>query len=157
MSASLSNQMLLRGGLTAAAGVAFLATSCLLATSLPPIEASDLEMLRQFPPQSVQQLVQSRDVLLRYAAAAPVFVLTSYSLLYIGMQSCAIPGTLVSESRAAAKALQRSCDSATSFARWRTRRVMRHGLIRYRLNVADAQPAGRCPVRYQLGHPAGLR
>ena len=78
-------------GVGVACAAALAAALAMLATSLPPLKAGDIEILRRFPPQSVQQLMQSRDVLLRYAVSAPSFVLVAFVLLYVSMQSCAIP------------------------------------------------------------------
>lgn len=53
-----------------------------------------MELLREFPPRTLPVLLAQRDALLAYAVAAPSATLAAFSLLYILMQTLAIPGTL---------------------------------------------------------------
>lgn len=61
---------------------------------LPPLEASDLQTLKRFPPQRLEQLIAQRDVLLNYTQTFPGLVTLCFCFLYVLMQTFAIPGTV---------------------------------------------------------------
>ena len=63
--------------------------------SLFPMQAEELLILRQFPPQSLQGLVAQRNVLQAYAATYPRVVATGLCGAYVFMQTFAVPGTLM--------------------------------------------------------------
>lgn len=59
------------------------------------VQAEDIALLRAFPPRTLPQLAAQRDVLKRYAAAAPCSVLAGYCAAYVLMQTFAVPGTIM--------------------------------------------------------------
>jgi uncharacterized membrane protein YdjX (TVP38/TMEM64 family) len=61
----------------------------------PALQDEDIALLRAFPPRTLPQLAAQRDVLKRYAAAAPCAVLAGYCAAYVLMQTFAIPGTIM--------------------------------------------------------------
>ncbi|KAI7841563.1 hypothetical protein COHA_004733 [Chlorella ohadii] len=65
-----------------------------LSADHPDAQAEDLEVLRSFPPSSLQQLAAQRDVLKGYAAESPTAVAAGYCAAYLLMQTFAIPGTI---------------------------------------------------------------
>ncbi|KAF8069415.1 glycerol-3-phosphate transporter 1 [Scenedesmus sp. PABB004] len=83
---------LLKGCLIlAVAGLAFGA----FVLSMPPLKAQELEALvANFPPSSLPAVVTLRDTLLAYAEAYPLRVAVGILMLYVIMQTFAIPGTI---------------------------------------------------------------
>lgn len=65
-----------------------------LARLAPALPAEDLQLLKGFPPRSISDLVQQRDLLLRYSARHPLLVGAGLSTLYVTQQAFAVPGTL---------------------------------------------------------------
>ncbi len=57
-----------------------------LSADHPDAQAEDLEVLRSFPPSSLQQLAAQRDVLKGYAAESPTAVAAGYCAAYLLMQ-----------------------------------------------------------------------
>lgn len=70
--------------------------SCLIVVlrNMPALEYYDLEELAQFPPNSLEQIMRQRDILLNYAATNPVAIVLGFCACYILMQTFALPGTL---------------------------------------------------------------
>ena len=67
----------------------------ILQYSPPAMHAEDVQILRAFPPQSVQQLAVSRDVLLRYAESNPVVVWSGWFCAYVAMQVGTAMGSIL--------------------------------------------------------------
>eukprot|EP00803_Ostreobium_quekettii_P002582 evm.model.scf_1029.4 EVM.evm.TU.scf_1029.4 scf_1029:50260-54680(-) len=62
---------------------------------MPKLREDDLKAaIACFPPQSVREIVTIRDVVLSYSGSNPVCVAIGLALLYIVMQTFAVPGTL---------------------------------------------------------------
>lgn len=58
------------------------------------LQADEWESLKAFPPRSLAQLLQQRDVALQYATRHPRLLLSLWASAYVLMQMCAIPGTI---------------------------------------------------------------
>ncbi|CAL5220013.1 g1958 [Coccomyxa viridis] len=61
---------------------------------MPPLSGADWVALRRFPPLSIDQLADQRDVVQRYALQHPAALLAGYTMVYVFMQTFAIPGTV---------------------------------------------------------------
>ncbi|KAL0022440.1 hypothetical protein WJX79_000626 [Trebouxia sp. C0005] len=61
---------------------------------MPRLPASDLSALKAFPPRTLPDIIALRDLMKQYAASFPVQVTIGYCLVYIFMQTFAVPGTL---------------------------------------------------------------
>lgn len=77
--------------MAALAGLASL-VAWTLARLAPALPAGDLQLLKA--PRTIDDLVQQRDLLLRYSARHPLLVGAALSTLYVVQQAFAIPGTL---------------------------------------------------------------
>ncbi|DBB15251.1 TPA: hypothetical protein ACH3X3_004251 [Trebouxia sp. C0006] len=58
------------------------------------MQASDLSALKAFPPRTVPGIIALRDLMKQYAASFPVQVTIGYCMVYLCLQTFAVPGTL---------------------------------------------------------------